>query len=80
MVSIKWDPELAMKVRMEEAREDGLAQGLAEGRAEGHQQGLTHATLTSIRNLMDTVHWTAQQAMDALKIPSNEQSKYLAKL
>lgn len=27
MVSFKWDPELAMKVRMEEAREDGLEQG-----------------------------------------------------
>ena len=64
MVSFKWDPELAMKVRMEEAREDGVVQ----------------TTLASIRNLMETVHWTAQQAMDALKIPPSEQEKYASQL
>ena len=36
--------------------------------------------IENIRNLMDTVKWTAQQAMDALKIPVDEQSKYLSKL
>ena len=35
-------------------------------------------TLISIRNLMDTMKWSAQQAMDALKIPANEQPKYAA--
>ena len=32
----------------------------------------------SIRNLMDSMKWTAQQAMDALKIPESEQPKYAA--
>ena len=32
----------------------------------------------SIRNLMENVGWTAQQAMDALKIPASEQDKYAA--
>ena len=36
--------------------------------------------IENIRSLMDTVKWTAQQAMDALKIPVDEQSKYLSKL
>lgn len=36
--------------------------------------------IENIRNLMDTVKWTAQQAMDALKIHVDEQSKYLSKL
>ena len=34
--------------------------------------------LSSIRNIMETLHLTAQQAMDALKIPADEQSKYSA--
>lgn len=88
MVSFKWDPEIAMKVRTEEAQEAGLkkglaegrAKGLAEGRAEGHKEGALQATLASIRNLMETVHWTAQQAMDALKIPPSEQKKYASQL
>lgn len=31
----------------------------------------------AIRNLMDTMKWTAEQAMTALKIPDSEKSKYL---
>ncbi len=54
----------------EEGREEGRAEGLAEGRNE--------ALIGSIRNLMETMSLTAQQAMTALKIPSTEQSKYLA--
>ena len=76
MVSFKWDPELAKKTWMEEAREDGLE----EGRKEGRKEGVFQTTLTSIRNLMETVHWTAQQAMDALKIPANEREKYVSQL
>ena len=36
-------------------------------------------TEESIRNLMETMKWTAKQAMDALKIPVKDQSKYAAK-
>ena len=34
--------------------------------------------LSSIRNIMETLHLTAEQAMNALKIPANEQPKYAA--
>ena len=51
-----------------------------EGREEGLKDGIALATLASIRNLMETVHWTAKQAMDALKIPAAEQAKYAAQL
>ena len=43
-----------------------------EGRAEG--------ILKSIHALMDSMKWTAQQAMDALGIPLTEQAQYLLKL
>lgn len=32
--------------------------------------------LDNIRNLMETTKWTAQQAMNALKIPADKQKEY----
>ena len=49
-----------------------------EGYAEGEAKGKESTLLASIRNLMETANWTAQQAMDALKIPADEQEKYAA--
>ena len=36
--------------------------------------------LEMIKNLMDTMKWTAEQAMAALKIPDADKGKYIAKL
>jgi hypothetical protein len=36
--------------------------------------------ITSIRNLMETLKMTADQAMEALKIPEEEREKYLGQL
>ena len=47
---------------------------IAEARTEGKEKNL----IENIRSLMETLNLTAKQAMDALKIPANEQSKYLA--
>ena len=51
-----------------------LMMELKEQRREGREE----ERLQSIRALMETVHWTAKQAMDALKIPAAEQEKYAA--
>ena len=51
-----------------------------EARAEGEVRGKESERVSSIRNLMETLHFTAQQAMDALKIPVTEQAKYEALL
>lgn len=32
----------------------------------------------SIKNLMDSCKWIIEQAMEALKIPKNDYSKYIA--
>ena len=69
MVSFKWDPEVAKQVWMEEAQEKGKY----IGEQIGEERGAMQATLASIRNLMETLHLTMQQAMDALKIPASEQ-------
>ena len=54
----------------------GIEKGMEKGMKQGHESSL----LQSIKNLMDSMKWSAQQAMDALKIPKEEQEKYAARL
>ena len=54
----------------------GIEKGMEKGMKQGHESSL----LQSIKNLMDSMKWSAQQAMDALKIPKDEQEKYAARL
>ena len=63
-----------------EAEEKGMEKGMEKGLEKGVAKGIDHAILSSVRNLMDTMKWTAEQAMDAIKIPSDERSKYVSKL
>lgn len=72
----EFDPELHDRTMREIGREEGLQEGLKEGL----QEGAMEACNSSIRNLMKTMHWTLQQAMDALMIPEEEQEKYKAML
>ena len=54
-----------------------LSQGVEErGRIKGRAEGRTEGLLASIRNLMASMGWSAEQAMDALKVPSGERPKY----
>jgi predicted transposase YdaD len=58
----------------------GREEGRAEGRAEGRTEGKENASLFHIRNLMESMNLTAEQAMDALQIPPEEQKIYAVKL
>jgi predicted transposase YdaD len=60
----------------EELLRDERAEGRAEGREEGREEGLAEGLLSSIQNLMESMGWSAEQAMDALKIPEDERCKY----
>ena len=67
---LKTDPkgvDIMCKV-MEDLREESIQRGIDQNRVE------------SIKNIIESFKVTAQQAMDALKIPLTEQPKYLAKL
>jgi flagellar biosynthesis/type III secretory pathway protein FliH len=55
-------------------------EGYAEGEASGITKGQDSERLNSIRNLMESLHLTAQQAMDALKIPAKDQPKYASQI
>ena len=67
-----FDQEKAMEIHdyhiAEAARRDGVLEGRAEGRTEG--------TLSSIKNLMETLGLSIEAAMNALKVPEDERSKY----
>lgn len=51
-----------------------------EGRAEGREEGREMSLVMSIRNLMESMAWTSDQAMDALKIPASEREKLSSRL
>jgi hypothetical protein len=53
---------------------DEIAEAAKKAEAEGKEKNL----IENIRNLMETSNFTAKQAMNALKVPVNDQSKYLA--
>lgn len=44
------------------------------------EKGIQKGILLSIRNLMETMRWPVEQAMEGLKIPEEEKSKYLEEL
>ena len=52
--------------------EKGIAKGIEKGIKEGIKEGI----LSSIQNLMESMGWTAEQAMAALKIPEPERVQY----
>lgn len=44
------------------------------------EKGIQKGILLSIRNLMETMGWLEEQAMEGLKIPEEEKRKYLDEL
>ena len=47
-----------------------------KGIAIGRQQEKEQLSLEHIRNVMESTKWSAQQVMDAMKIPKSEQAHY----
>ncbi|MDO5296088.1 MAG: hypothetical protein Q4F00_05500 [bacterium] len=59
---------------------EGEACGEARGEARGIKIGIEQTVLSSIQSLMETLKLSAQEAMNALRIPESEQPHYLEKL
>ena len=47
---------------------------------EREKKGIDETRVESIKSVMEGLKYTAQQAMDLLKIPAAEQPKYLARI
>ena len=48
--------------------------------ARGIERGIEAATLNAIRNIMETLRMTVEQAMEVLKGPEGEKAKYAGML
>ena len=70
MLNFAWNQERALEIRAEEARAEGLSQGLS--------QGVLETTITAIRNMMHSMNFSVEKAMDVLQIPADEREKYAA--
>ena len=50
------------------------------GFGEGKTEGIDETRVEDIRSVMDSLEVTVQQAMNTLRIPASDRSKYLAML
>ena len=62
---------------VEEGGPDTMYDAFKEAKNSGKKEGAQESTLNHIRSLMKNCHWTAQQAMDALSIGTEDQKKLL---
>ena len=69
-----YDIQMTQTMEREVSVMCNLSKGVREkGRAEGH----TERALSDLRNLMETLGLTIEQAMAALKVPEEERQKYM---
>ncbi len=55
---------------------EGMAEGMAKGMAKGMAEGIEKGLVASIKNLMETLNLSVEEAMAALKVPEAERQKY----
>ena len=72
MSIFEYDEEKELRLLRQAERQNALEQGFEQGIQQGIQQNREDV----IRNLMETMKLSLNQAMDALKIPVEEQAMY----
>ena len=72
-----YDIQMTQTMEQEVSVMCNLSKGVRE---KGHAEGVAENTLLSIRNLMETLGLTIEQAMAALKVPENDRPKYAKQL
>ena len=68
--------ELDDNIILQKYKNDGIEEGMEKGMEKGRAEGMYDA----IKSLMESCKWTAEQAMEALKIPKSDFPKYMAML
>jgi flagellar biosynthesis/type III secretory pathway protein FliH len=83
-VSVNANPsvyeEIEEEKRMNDAVRRLMKDDLERERADGIKEGMEKGLLSSIGNLMKSMHWSAEEAMKALGIPQDKMDFYSAKL
>ena len=73
-----YDIQMTQTMEQEVSVMCNLSKGvMEEGMAKGMAKGMTNGILFSIKNLMETLGMTIEQAMAALKVPEDEKKKYM---
>ena len=67
-LNAEYDYDMDIQVNREEAFEEGKEQGLELG------------VLSSIKNLMDSMNISAEEAVQYLKIPEDKRAEYLSRI
>ena len=80
MAALTHDNRFEEVLAEEGGKPENMCEVLDRVEEKGRKEGIDENRIESIKNIMDSLKFTAQQAMDALKIPVSEQQKYLAKL
>ena len=76
-----YDIQITQTMEREVSVMCNLSKGVREkGVAEGMARGVAENTLQSIKNLMETLGLTIEQAMAALKVPETDRPKYAKQL
>ena len=60
--------------------EEAESRGKIEGKIEGERLGMINTIINNIKSLMTNLHLTAENAINALNIPKEEQEFYLSQL
>ena len=59
---------------------DEMCKSMEDMRNEVAERTAENTLLQTIKSLMETTKWSAERAMDALKIPDDDKAKYLSRL
>ena len=84
-VSVSANKEIYEAIRrcdkvMCDALKELMKEDFEETKQEAKKEAKQETLLEIIKNLMDTMKWSAEQAMTAMKIPDADRGKYIAKL
>lgn len=60
--------------------DEGVEKGIEKGKLEGKVEGIQEGIFSSIKNLMDSLNISADEAMNHLKVPENMRAEYLKKI
>ena len=65
---------------LDEVMKDKYEMYEKRGIEKGIEKGVDETRITTVRNLMKSLKFTAEQAMEAIGIPKSEYNKYLTML
>jgi flagellar biosynthesis/type III secretory pathway protein FliH len=66
----------ALRELFAEELEESRTNGEMRGRKLGEESGRESAIISNLKSLMDSMKWTIDQAMDALKVPEDQRDHY----